>query len=140
MRAVQTVLAALVLTLPVVSARADALALSVCVLDKATFDSLLKQYGSVKKIPTADLWQKSVYKTFMDKSDGLATEFTHEQKSYKLLASRIEGKVLYSVAIGQDKDSRLVAAGSIPPGQEAKENTDGESFVVVARSGNFLLQ
>jgi len=139
----KTMCAAVVLLIPSV-VLADELATSICVLTKSDVDALVKKSGSIKKVPTRQLWDKAVYRGYIGDKVGsrVSAEFKHGDRQLRLLATRPKkAKVLYSVRdVSTPGKETLVGAGAIVSGEETKKDTDGESYVVVVRVGNFLLK
>jgi hypothetical protein len=120
---------------------ADGLATSVCVLDKAEYEKLAKEYGETAKIPTEVLWNASVLKGCFLKESCDAT-FEREGESYRLLASR-QGtgeQAIYSISQEvKGKASRLVCVGTVGL-DEVKKDRENDRYVVVLRAGNFEKQ
>ena len=124
------------------AALADGLATRVCVLEKSRFDNLIKSAEGISKVPNGDLWAASVgtgHLVGKPPNRFVSFEFSWQGKRFKLHATGLVGKTLYAIVdITDKKNEKLVASGMILAGQESAENTDGEPFCVVVRSGNFL--
>ena len=125
-----------ILLLPIF-ALADAGATSICVLDTPTYEKLLKEYGETAKIPTGELWAAAVHRGFIKES--YDSTFKREDHSYRLLAARQGTQVIYSVSEGEEKLSRLLCVGTVGL-DEAKKDRGSDPYVVVLRTGNFLLK
>ena len=119
---------------------ADGMATSVCVMDKVQFDKLVQSTGNVAKVDIRVLWSSSLT-TGMSKAPDkvVKLEFACQGKQFRLHVTELENKTLYAILnVTEKTNERLVASGEIPKGREVKETVDGEPFVVVVRTGNFL--
>jgi len=125
------------------AAFADGLSTSVSVLTTPQYENFLKAAGDTAEVGTGDLWTSAIHNAYLGKSGQrtLSTGFVHEGRRYELLFTVLHGKALYSILDVTERDNRrLVAAGEIKAGREAKEDVSGEPFVVVSRTGNFRPQ
>ncbi len=124
---------------------ADALATSVCVIEKAKFEELAKEAGTVEKISTEKLWAAGFCGYL---GENLCVRIEREGRAFELLASRGKTGTIYSLSArpaekaveGKAPAAQLVSVGVIAQNEEVKKDWKADAFVVVLRSGNFALQ
>jgi hypothetical protein len=118
-------------------ARADALAEGVFVLDRATYDGLVRESSEISKVPTEALARAAA--SFGLLSDSYAASFKVKDQAYRVLASRQEKRTIYSISrIVEGKPPHLVCVGTVAAGDQVKVELRDDSLVVVLRIGNFL--
>ena len=123
---------------------ADAMATSVCVIEKPKFEALLKEAGTVDKIPTGKLWPAGFCGYLQP--DNINQQFDRDGIRYQLLAARRESGTIYSLSVlptdkavpDKSLPAQLLCVGIIPPGDGVKKDWGADPFVIVLRSGNFL--
>lgn len=124
-------------------AAADALATGVFVLDRPTFDKLVKEAGAPRDIPTEALIRSSVHTGFT--KDSYAGELRFRDQRYQVLAHCAkDGSAIYSIAqlaqTAEGPRQQLICVGAVGSGAGAKAELGEDPLIVVFRTGDFLKQ
>ena len=136
-------IAALLMLIPA-AVLADAMATCITIFDAETFREMTAT-NTIDRVADGDLFTKSLLRGcyFGGKNgDDVATDFKWGGKEYRLLVRRAETKTIYAVLLARtDQPPQVLAVGDIdrvPLSKEVKDNSKGDPFVVVVRSGNYL--